>query len=172
MPVALVIFGDESYLDLKVPLKKLPIMFTLSCFNQKARNHKEFWCPRAYIPNLGYGLLTKESRKVVNTMSGSAHNCQYEHSCLKAALASLVQIAKQGGVHLTICGQHVVAKVWIHFMVGDIKGNNTWFGHFNPSKESIEHHYKDCKCDTEDLDYPNPQCVYITRDECHVEKVT
>ena len=38
MPVALIIFGDESHLDLKCSLKTVPIMFTLSCFNPKARN--------------------------------------------------------------------------------------------------------------------------------------
>ncbi len=47
MPLALVIHGDESHLDLKGPLKTVPITFTLSCFNQKARNCEEFWHPRA-----------------------------------------------------------------------------------------------------------------------------
>jgi hypothetical protein len=45
IPLPLVIFGDESHLDLKGSLKTLPIMFTLSCFNQKAKSCKEFGIP-------------------------------------------------------------------------------------------------------------------------------
>jgi hypothetical protein len=70
----------------------------------------------AYIPNLGYGSLTKESRKVANTMSVSARNCQDEHNCFTAALDPLVQISKQGGIHVTVRGQQVVVKVWINFI--------------------------------------------------------
>ncbi len=36
MPIALVIFADESHFDAKGTMKTLPIMFTLSCFNLKA----------------------------------------------------------------------------------------------------------------------------------------
>ena len=78
----------------------------------------------AYNPNLGYGVLTKESRKVVNSMSGSARNYQDDHNFLKAALAPLLCIFKRGGICVRVHGQPVVAKVWIHFLVGDIKRNN------------------------------------------------
>ncbi len=54
MPLAIVIFGDEFHLDLKGSLKTMPIKFTLSCFNQKARNCKEFSHPMTYIPNWRY----------------------------------------------------------------------------------------------------------------------
>jgi hypothetical protein len=42
MPIALVIFTDESHFDSKGTLKTLPIMFTLSLFNQKIRNNVWF----------------------------------------------------------------------------------------------------------------------------------
>ena len=105
MPIALIIVSGESHLYLKGSLKTLPIIVhKLSCFNQKARNQVEFWHPMACIPNLGYRdrVLTKESRKVVKTMGGSAHNCQDEHNCLKAVLAPLVGTFKQEGICVTV----------------------------------------------------------------------
>ena len=54
MPIALIIFGDKSHFDLNGALSTIPILFTLSCFNESARNQVEFWRPLAYIPNLSY----------------------------------------------------------------------------------------------------------------------
>ncbi len=42
MPIALVIIGDKSHLDLHGSLSTLPIIFILSCFNQDSRNKEEF----------------------------------------------------------------------------------------------------------------------------------
>ena len=36
MPIALLVFGDESHFDSKGTLKTMPLMFTLSLFNQRA----------------------------------------------------------------------------------------------------------------------------------------
>jgi hypothetical protein len=43
MLIALVIFADKSHLDLRGSLSTLPIIFTLSCFNQESRNKDKFW---------------------------------------------------------------------------------------------------------------------------------
>ncbi len=67
MTIALVIFGDELHFDSKGTLKTMPLMFTLSLFNQKARNDVHFWRPLAYTPNLGYGAPTKEDTKLLHT---------------------------------------------------------------------------------------------------------
>jgi hypothetical protein len=64
MPIELIVFGDESHFDSKGTLKTMPLMFTLSLFNQKARNDVHFWRPMAYTPNLGYGAPTKEDTKL------------------------------------------------------------------------------------------------------------
>jgi hypothetical protein len=42
MPIALIVFGDKSHFDSKGTLKTMPLMFTLSLFNQKARNDIRF----------------------------------------------------------------------------------------------------------------------------------
>jgi hypothetical protein len=42
VPIALVLFGDKSHLDLHGSLSTLPIIFTLSCFNKESRNKAEF----------------------------------------------------------------------------------------------------------------------------------
>jgi hypothetical protein len=98
VPIALVIFANESHFDSKGTLKTLPIMFTLSCFNQKARNNVRFWRPLAYIPNLGYGTLTSKDTGNVDSKTPSTFNSQTEHNCIKAALAPLFDITKQGSI--------------------------------------------------------------------------
>ena len=67
MPISLVVFGDESHFDSKGTLKVMPLMFTLSLFNQRARNEVHFWRPIGYIPNLGYRAPTKEDTKLLHT---------------------------------------------------------------------------------------------------------
>ena len=52
MPLSLVVFGDKTHTDLHGSLSLTPVIFTLSCFNRKARNNPNVWRPIAYIPNL------------------------------------------------------------------------------------------------------------------------
>jgi hypothetical protein len=84
MPIALVIFGDKSHLDLHGSLSTLPIIFTLTCFNQESRNKEEFWHPLAFLPNLSYGALTTK-----NSKKPSNQSYQDEHDCLHAAFSCL-----------------------------------------------------------------------------------
>jgi hypothetical protein len=58
MPLALVVFGDKSHLNLHGTLSTLLLTFTLSCFNKKSRNKSEFWRPLSFIPNLCYGATS------------------------------------------------------------------------------------------------------------------
>ena len=58
MSIALVVFADKSHLDLNGSLSTLPIIFTLSFFNEKSRNSVNFWKPMAFFPNLNAGSLT------------------------------------------------------------------------------------------------------------------
>jgi hypothetical protein len=87
MPIALVIFGDKSHLDLHGSLSTLPIIFTLSCFNQESRNKDKFWRPLSFLLNLSYGArLTKNSKKP------SHQGYQDEHDCLCAAFSSIQRL--------------------------------------------------------------------------------
>ena len=131
MPIALVVFGDESHFDLKGTLKTMPLMFTLSLFNQKARNDVRFWRIMGYIPNLGYGGSTKEDTRLIHSKTPAAHKLQNEHNCIAAVLEPLVNISQRGGIRVTIKGKPVIAKVWIHLFIGDTSGHNRWLGHFN-----------------------------------------
>jgi hypothetical protein len=75
MPLALVVFGDKSHLDLHGTLSTLPLTFTLSCFNEKSRNKSEFWRPLSFIPNLSYGATSSkicQSHGIVFKMSRTA----------------------------------------------------------------------------------------------------
>ena len=153
MPIALIIFGDKSHFDKHGSLATTPLSFTLSCFNQNARNSADFWRPIAYIPNLKYGKIGK---------SDSAANVQDEHDCIEIALESLVQLTKRGGISTEVKGQPVVCKVWIHYIIGDTQGNNTFVGHYN-SAAKIKSLYRDCTCPFHKGSDPNPTCVYITQ---------
>ena len=166
LPVALVVFADESHFDQKGTLKTMPMMFTLSLFNQKARNDVRFWRIMGYIPNLGYGATTKEDQRPINTKTPATHKLQNEHNCIAAILEPLVQISKRGGIRMTVKGYPVTAKVWIHFFIGDTSGNNRWLGHFN-SGANIQRPYRDCACDIDDMDNANPTCTYLTRGDYH-----
>jgi len=117
MPIALIIFGDKSHFDKHGSLSTTPICFTLSCFNQSARNKVDFWRPVAYLPNLNHGAV--ESKK-----STSTDSVQDEHNCISVALESLINIGKQGGISFNLKGKAVIGKVWIHYIIGDIQGNN------------------------------------------------
>ena len=54
MPVGIIVFGDKSHTVLHGTLSLTPIIFTLTLFNQLARNNTRFWRPIGYIPNLSY----------------------------------------------------------------------------------------------------------------------
>ena len=166
MPIALIVFGDESHFDSKGTLKTMPLMFTLSLFNQRARNDVCLWRPMAYIPNLGYGAPTKEDSKILHTKTPATNRLQNEHNCLAAALTPLVEISRRGGIRVTLKSKLVILKVWIHFFVGDTSGNNRWLGHFN-SGANVQRPYRDCKCSIDDMDNPDPTCIYLTRDDYH-----
>ena len=55
MPINLIVFGEKTHTDLHGSLAVTPIIFTLSLFNQSARNNPSFWRPITYIPNLSHG---------------------------------------------------------------------------------------------------------------------
>ncbi len=111
MPIALVIFSDKSYLDLHGSLSTLPIIFTLSCFNQVSRNKDQFWHLLAFLPNLSYGALTSK-----NSKKPSNQSYQGELDCLHVAFWSIQNIHKQGSMSLTAMGKPVIGMVWIHFL--------------------------------------------------------
>jgi hypothetical protein len=164
MPIALVIFGEKFHFDLHGSLSTLPIMFTLSCFNKESRNKAKFWRPLAFTPNLSYGALSsKNFRKPLR------HSYQDEHDCLKVAFSYLQRIHKQGGLSLIVMGKPVIGKVWIHYCVDDTQGNNQWLGHYNGSG-NLNHLYRDCKCHMLDMDKPNPNCQFTTRQDYFSQK--
>ncbi len=163
MPLALVIFGDKSHLDLHGTLSTPPLTFTLSCFNEQSRNKSKFWRPPSFIPNLTYGAtLSKNSSKPLDSV-------QDEHDCLRVSFLSLVDIHKSSGISTTVMGRPVILKVWIHYLVGDTSGNNRWLGHFNGSRKMMCP-YRDCHCPFDDMNNVLPQRQYITREDYYLKK--
>ena len=158
MPIALVIFGDKSHFDLNGALATTPISFTLSCFNEKARNSAEFWRPLGYIPNLSYNKAGERKLK----KRPADDSVEDEHKCISVALESLKKIYKRGGISTTVLGRDVVCKVWIHFIIGDTQGNNRWVGHYN-GNGALKCPYRDCMCPFLNMSASNPTCIYITK---------
>ncbi len=124
MPIALIIFGETSHFGLHGTLATTPITFTLSLFNQEARNNVDFWRPLAYISNLGHGDIGSTS---------SEESIKDKHKCIRAALKSIAKITRQGSIPTKVKGGSVIGKVWIHYIMGDTPGNNRWVGHYNNS---------------------------------------
>ncbi len=122
-------------------------------------------CPW-HIPNLGYGAPTKEDTKLLHTKTPATYRLQNEHNCIAAALALLVEISRRGGIQVTVKSKPVMAKVWIHFFMGDTSGHNRWLGHFN-SGANIQWPYRNCKCSINDMDKLDPTCIYLKRDDYH-----
>ncbi len=56
-------------------------------------------------------------------------------------------------------------KIWIHYFIGDIEGNNKWLGQYLGNCDGVHSLYPDCKCSFKDL--KNPNCVYITLYDIH-----
>ena len=71
---------------------------------------------------------------------------------------------------MSIFGQEVQVKVWIHFFIGDTEGINKWLGHYPGNKPNVQRPYQDCKCSFEEMSCTNPVCVYTTLDEMRVAK--
>ena len=139
MPLALVVFGDKTHTDLHGSLSLTPVIFTLTCFNQNARNNPNFWRPLAYIPNLSHGR--GKSSKIQSRVK-----VQDDHNCLAAAFKSLSDLHRsQRGIRAIVCNKFVTGVVWIHFFIGDTQGNNTWLGHYNASCP-MRRPYRDCWC--------------------------
>jgi len=156
MPIGLIVFGDKTHTDLHNTLSLTPIIFTLTLFNRKARNNPKFWRPLTYIPNLSHGKGAADK-----TTTADQH-CQDEQACLRIAFESLRRIHNDKGMKIKVKGVFVRAMVWIHYLIGDIEGNNKWIGHLSGGKKRP---YRDCKCSKDDMDLDNPRCKYITRDE-------
>ncbi len=109
----------------------------------------KFWRPIAYIPNLhGHGHLKGDTK--------SPESVQDEHSCIRVALQSLVDVTKQGGIATKVQGKAVICKVWIHYIIGVTSGSNRWVGHYNNSGKK-KRPYRDCMCGYETMDSSNPQ---------------
>jgi hypothetical protein len=65
----------------------------------------------------------------------------------------------------------VHVKVWIHFFIGDTKGNNKWLGQYpGNSREGVRHPYCDCQCQFYKVSTPNPNCIYLTIEEIKFAK--
>ncbi len=61
-------------------------------------------------------------------------------------------------------------KVWIHYFIGDTKGNNEWLGQYPGNREGVRRPYPDCKCQFHDFSNPNPNCIYHTMDNINFAK--
>jgi hypothetical protein len=118
--VGLIIFGDKSHTNLHGSLALTPMIFTLTLFNRISQNNTHFWRPLAYISNLGCG---KNKANKTNKRDKIQ-----DKRFLSTAFKSLREIHMNGGFQATVISTGVKVKVWIHFFIGDNKGNNKWLG--------------------------------------------
>jgi hypothetical protein len=163
MPFGSIVFEDKSPTDLHGALSLTPIIFTLTLVNCAAHNDSKFWRPIGYIPNLGYGRGTSNK-------THTRDKIQDEHSCISFVFQSLKNINKENGFQCVVLGHTVRVKVWIHYFIGDTKGNNKWLGQYPGNREGVRHQYCDCKCNFNNLMNPNPNCTYLTMEDINFAK--
>ena len=82
----------------------------------------------------------------------------------------LKKISKDQGFMCNVLGRTVRVQVWIHFFIGDTKGNNKLVGQYPGNKEGVKCPYHDCKCTFDELCNPNSKCTYRTMDDWHYTK--
>ena len=141
-PLSLISFIDETHTDLKEGnLTVSPVMIQISWLNFETRKKTYSMFPIGFIPNLSFG----KSKKDKNTVNG----LKDEHNCLFAIFESLIDISKSEsrGFNMTVLGRSVTAVPWIHFIIGDIKGNNRLFAAFNNNQGLTKRPHRMCKCD-------------------------
>ncbi len=79
----------------------------------------------------------------------------------------LRKISNEGGFDLVVLGHNVCVKVWIHYFIGDMEGNNKWLGQYPGNREGVQQPCQDCTCTFDGLNKTNPTCVYITLQDVH-----
>ncbi len=89
---------------------------------------------------------------------------------LSCAFQSLWRMSKDGGFNLVVLGEEMHIKVWIHYFIGETKGNNKWLGQYLGNREGVQQPYRDCKCSFEQISNTNPTCEYITSNDIHEDK--
>ena len=137
IPLGIVVFADKTHTDHNSALVTTQVIFTLTIFNQKARNRVEFWRPLGYIPNLAHGKGSVDK-------TDSFNKVQDEHTCLAAVIKQMIRLSTKGGMDLNVLGRDVVVQPFIYVFIGDAQGNNTLLGHYNGSGE-LKRPYRDCK---------------------------
>ena len=137
-----------------------PILFTLTLFNRQARSQTRFWDSLGYVPNLE-AATNKRSDSSIGIGITSAQKCQDEHVCLLFALRQIKDINDRGGIPMVVMNRKVKVKVWIHYIVGDISGNNVLLGSYNNANANCP--YRDCTCPSAKFPDPNADCTLIRK---------
>jgi hypothetical protein len=99
-------------------------------FNRTSKNNTNFWRPLGNIPNLGYGKNKADKTETRDKI-------QDEYTCMSVVFESVREIHRKGGFLATVMGREVTIKVWIHYFIGDTKGNNKWLGHYPGNKRQV-----------------------------------
>ena len=95
---------------------------------------------------------------------------QDEHKCLALVFGYLRQLHKsKRGLMMVVKGRYVTGRVWIHFILGDTAGNNTWLAHYNSSGK-VKRPYRDCSCCFGRMSDTNPRCQYIALEDMRKAK--
>ena len=72
--------------------------------------------------------------------------------------------------NLVVFGEEVCIKVWIHFFIGDTKGNNKWLGQYPVNREGVQQPYCNCKFSFQKLSDTTPTYDYFTLNDIHEDK--
>jgi hypothetical protein len=124
-------------------------------FDLKTRRKTYASFPIGIIPNLKYGI-SKNSKSKNKDAKVSLVD---EHECLYTVFKQLIDIDKKGGFKVTILGKEVIARPWIHCIIGDIEGNNRLVAQYISNNGSLKRPNRHCKC--ENYLYAYADCDWV-----------
>jgi hypothetical protein len=153
MTVGIIVFGDKSHTNLHGKLSLTPIIFTLTLFNQTARNNIHFG---SQLGTYQIFPMEKGQQTVEVQVISYKTNIHVYHAYLNHCTGLLDRE--------DLLGRNVTVKIWIHYLIGDTERNNNWLGQYPGNRDGVQRPYHDSKCSFGDLKKHEPKlCLHNIR---------
>ena len=166
-PMPLTVFYDKTQTCSKGTLSVAPFMVTFTFLNRTTRRKTYATFPIGLVPNLKLGK-SSDNKELSTQDTLSQESVLDEHNCLYAILEGMIENAKNEGEYRMVFGKKKKCVVWIHFIIGDIEGNNRLAGAYACNTSAVQKPYRCCKC--RDLDNTDIQCEWVTTEEVSMYK--
>ena len=166
-PMPLTVFCDKTQTCSKGTLSVAPFMVTFTFLNLSTRRKAHATFPIGLVPNIKLGK-SSNNKELTTQDRLSQESVLDEHNYLYAILEGMIENAKHEGKYQMVFGKKKKCVVWIHFIIGDIEGNNKLAGAFACNTSAVQRQCRYCTC--RDLVKTNIQCEWVTVEEVSMYK--